>query len=155
MRKLRIIVYFVSLLLVSLPSIAQNRDRNTTTRNGRETVDREEYMAIRNTFLTEKMALKADETAVFIPLENELQRKKIEVGRDCFRYERELNNKKDKTEEDFKRLLKCKEDVREKREKLDREYTEKFKKVLTTEKILKYQNADKEFFYNHFIRDQR
>ena len=151
MRKLKFIVCLVSLLFISSYTESQNRDRNNT-RNGPGAGDREELMAKRNTFLANRMGLKAEETAVFIPLENELQRKKIEVGRDCFRYERELNMKKDKTDEDFKRLLRCREEVREKREKLDKEYTEKFKKVLSAEKILKYQNADREFFNNQFIR---
>ena len=152
MKKNNFIVCFAALLLFSLPSFAQDRDRNNG-RNGRDSVNREETMVKRNTFLTEKMGLTAKETAIFIPLENELFRKKMEVGRNCFRFERELHNKKVKTDEDFNKLLKCKEDVKEQRDKLEKEYYEKFKKVLSAEKILKYQNADIEFFYV-FMRDQ-
>ena len=147
MGKIKFTVCFAAMIIVSLQSLAQNR-------NGREGLNREELIAKRNTFLTEKMALSAEETAVFIPLDNELLRKKFEAGRECHRYERELNNKKEKTDEEYKNLLKCRQEVKEKREKLDREYLEKFKKILSAEKLLKYQNADKEFFDN-YIRDQK
>jgi len=100
------------------------------------------------------MDLTAEETAVFIPLDNELMRKKFDVGRECRRFERELHNKAEKTDEECNKLLRCQEEVKDKREQLDREYLEKFKKVLSAAKILKYQNADKEFFDN-FIRDQK
>jgi len=141
------------MLSISLHAEAQNRDRNNA-RNGQE-VNREELIAKRNTYLVEKMALSAEETAVFIPLENELLRKKLEVSRECHRYERELNNKKEeKTNEEFQKLLRCREEVKDKREKLDKEYLEKFKKVLSAEKILQYQNADKAFF-DEFIRNRR
>ena len=153
MRNIKNIVYLVVMLIISLQAVAQNRDRNNA-RNGRESADREEFIAKRNTYLVEKMALNAEETAVFIPLENELLRKKFEVSRECHRYERELNNKEEKTNEEFQKLLRCREEVKEKREKLDKEYLEKFKKVLSVEKILQYQNADKAFF-DEFIRNRR
>ena len=145
MRKIKCSICLVVALIISLQSVAQNN---------RQAINREELIAKRNTYLTEKMTLSAEETAVFIPLDNELLRKKFEVGRECHRYERELNDKKEKTDEEFKILLKCRQEVKEKREQLDREYLEKFKKVLSAEKILLYQNADKEFFDN-YIRDQK
>ena len=139
--------------MVTLPAVAQNRVRNNGT-NERNGGDREELIAKRNTYLVEKMALTAEETAVFIPLENELLRKKFEVCRECFRYGRELDNKEEKTEDEIKQLLNCREEVKEKREKLDKEYLEKFKKVLSAEQILLYQNADKAYF-DEFIRNRK
>ena len=152
MRRTRFIVCIVAMLIVSLQSFAQNASRNNS-RSGRE-VDREALIAERNTYLTDKMALSAEEAALFIPLDNELLRKKFEAGRDCRRFERELNNKEEKTDEEYKNLLKCREEVKGKIEQLDRAYEEKFKKILSAEKILKYQNADKEFF-NNYIRDKK
>ena len=145
MRNIKYTVCLIVALIISLQSVAQN---------SRQAINREELIAKRNTHLTEKMTLSAEETAVFIPLDNELLRKKFEVGRECHRYERELNDKKEKTDEEYKKLLKCRQEVKEKREQLDREYLEKFKKILSAEKILLYQNADKEFFDN-YIRDQK
>ena len=142
-----------ALLFVSMHSAAQNREHNASG-SGRGTFNREEFIAKRNTFLTEKMELSAEETALFIPLDNELMRKKFDVGRECRRFERELRSKEEKTDEEFNKLLRCQEEVKEKREQLDKEYLEKFKKVLSAEKIVKYQKADKDFFDN-FIRDQK
>jgi len=153
MKKSYFLICLVALLSLTLQSFAQNRDRNNG-RNARDSFNREEVMAKRNTHLTEKMGLTAAEAAVFIPLDNELLRKKFEVGRDCGRLERELRNKSNKTDEDFKKLLNCREDVKEKRDRLDKEYYDKFKKVLPAEKILKYKNADQSFFDENF-RDRR
>jgi ribosomal protein L32E len=65
-----------------------------------------------------------------------------------------LRKKEGKTEEEYNKLLKCREEVKEKRDKLDREYLEKFKKILTAEQILKYQSADRAFF-DEFMRDRK
>jgi len=153
MKNSNFIICLAAFLLLSLQSFAQNRERNNG-RGGREPFDQEEFMAKRNIYLTEKMALTAEETARFIPLDNELMRKKFEVGRECRRFDRELRTKNNKSDEDFKKLLKCREEEKEKRDKLDKEYLEKFKKMLSAEKILKYQNADKDFF-DDFFRDRR
>ena len=146
---MKFILCLTASLFIVMQSIGQERDRN-----GRSTFDREAFIAKRNTFLTEKMSLTAEETAVFIPLDNELMRKKLECGRGCRRLARELQNKSDKTDEEYQKLLKCREEVREQCDKLDKEYLEKFKKVLSAEQIVKYQNADKAFF-EEFKRDQQ
>ena len=153
MKKNNFLICLAAFLVISLQSFAQNRERNNG-RNGREPFNQEEFMAKRNIYLTEKMALTAEETARFIPVENELMRKKFELGRECRSLDRELRSKKDKSEDEFKKLLKCREDEKEKRDRLEKDYLEKFKKMLSAEKILKYQNADKEFFEN-FFRDRR
>ena len=152
MDKTKFIISLSVLLFLSSHVIAQNRDRSNS-RNGSD-FNREEFIAKRNIYLTEKMELTAEETAIFIPLDNELLRKKFEVGRDCRRYERELRDKTEKSDEEYKKLLKCREEVKEKREQLDKEYLEKFKKMLSAEKILKYHNADKAFM-DDFIRNQK
>jgi hypothetical protein len=109
-------------------------------------------MARRNTYITEKTGLTAQEAAVFIPIENEWLRKKHEIEYECRLYEREIRNKQNKTDEDYNKILKCREDEIEKQYQLDKEYYAKIKKVLSAEKILKYQNAERafraEFFQN-------
>jgi hypothetical protein len=116
--------------------------------------DREAFTAVRNAYITEKVGLTAREASVFIPLDNELMYKKFDVGRECYRIERELKRKEGKTEEEYNKLLKCREEMKEKRDKLDKEYLEKFKKILTAEQIIKYQSADRAFF-DEYVRDRR
>lgn len=108
--------------------------------------NKEEFIKERNIFLTERIGLTAEEAAIFLPLENELLMKKFEVGRDCRKLQRHLHDKKEKTEEECKQLLECREKEKEMRDRLDKEYLEKFKEVLSAEKILQYQKAEREFF---------
>jgi len=58
------------------PSAAQKGDPQ-------KHIDREAFFARRNAYITAEAGLTADEAAAFIPLENELQRRKMEVGREC------------------------------------------------------------------------
>ena len=112
--------------------------------------DRDDFFSKRNAFIASAIDLTTEEAAVFIPMDNELIHKKFELGRECRKIERELHEKKDKTEDECNKLLKCKEDVKDKSGQLDREYQEKFKKVLSAEKILKYERADRDFFESYF-----
>jgi hypothetical protein len=142
------IIIIVPLFLLCRPSYAQ-QDRPERDRPGgeqRKPFDREAFFAKRNAFIVEKMGLTAEETAVFIPVENELIQKKFEAGRECFRLERELRGKAEKTDAEYQKLLQCQQEAKDKRDLLDKEYLEKFKKILKAEQILKYQAADKEFF---------
>ena len=154
MKKKNIFLICLSLLFIfSIQSIAQDSGRNRPQNGRGQFNDREGFFAKRNAFIVEKMDLTAGETAVFIPLENELFQKKFELGRECSRLERELRNKKVKPEDDYNKLLKCHEEVKDKTDRLDKEYLEKFKKILSSEKILRYQKADREFM-GIFMRDR-
>lgn len=144
MKTMRFFIVCLAVLLISTLQMAY----------GQLPFDREVFTAKRNAYITEKVGLTAKEASVFIPLDNELMQKKYEVGRECHKIERELKRKENKTEEEYNKLLKCREEVREKRDKLDREYLEKFKKILTAEQIIKYQSADRDFF-NEFMHDRK
>ena len=149
MKKIFILITGLTLLLsFSMQTVAQEMRR----RNPSE--DRDDFFAKRNAYLTKKIGLTTEVAVVFIPLENELMRKKFEIGRDCNRLIRELDRKKEKSEGDYSKILDCNEKVKENREKLDREYMEKFRKILTSEQILKYQRADVEFV-SDFIRERK
>jgi len=152
MGKVKFFIVSLSVLLVTftMQSVAYGNSH----RLFQDRSDRETFIAKRNIFITEKVALTAEVAAVFIPLDNELLHKKFEIGRDCRKIERELRDKKDKTDDECKKLLKCREEVKEKRDRLDKEYLEKFKKILSAEQILKYQSADREFFESYF-RDRK
>jgi hypothetical protein len=148
MKKVKIFALCFSVLILfarQLPAQEHGEDKP---------FDKEAFTAKRNAYITEKVGLTATEASVFIPLDNELMQKKFAVGRECHRLERELKKKDGKTEEEYNRLLKCREEVKEKRDKLDKEYLEKFKKILSAEQIVKYQSADRAFF-DEFVRDRK
>ena len=135
------LIIFSVLFSFSMQLVAQDGGRR---------LDRDDFFSKRNAYIAAAMDLTTEETAVFMPMDNDLIRKKFELGRDCRRIERELREKKDKTDDECNKLLKCKEDVKEKSSQLDREYQEKFKKILSAEKMLKYERADRDFFESYF-----
>lgn len=107
--------------------------------------DREVFMAKRNAYITASAGLTADEAAAFIPIENEMQRKKFEIGRDCRKLARKSRSKEGLTEEEQQKLVDCTTETRLKEAKLEKEYYEKFKHILSMEKLYKYQEAEARF----------
>lgn len=145
MKKVKIFIVCCSALIMSAMQVSAQD----------QPFDREAFTAKRNAYITEQVGLTATEASVFIPLDNELMQKKFEVGRECHKLERELKKQDDgKTEEKYNELLRCREEVKEKRDKLDKEYLEKFKKVLSAEQIVKYQSANRAFF-DEFVRTRK
>lgn len=153
MKKVNFFVLCLSVLFMSVLHVSAQRHDHNSHQEDRP-FDRDAFIAMRNAYITEKIGLTAKEASVFIPLDNELLQKKFDTGRECHRIERELKRKEGRTEEEYNKLLKCREEVKEKRDKLDREYLEKFKKILTAEQIVKYQSADRAFF-DEFVRDRK
>jgi hypothetical protein len=151
MEKVKIFILCFSALIISALQISAQGHGHK--HDERKAFDREAFTAKRNTYITEQVGLTATEASVFIPLENELMQKKFEVGRECHKIEHELKKKEGKRDEEYNKLLKCREEMKEKRDKLDKEYLEKFKKVLSAEQIIKYQSADRAFF-DEFVRDR-
>ena len=142
MKKVNIFLIVMSVLFsFSMQLLAQDGGRR---------FDRDDFFSKRNAYIAAAIELTTEEAAVFFPMDNDLIHKKFELGRECRRIERELREKKDKTDDECNKLLRCKEDVKEKSSKLDREYQEKFKKVLSAEKMLKYERADRDFFESYF-----
>ena len=107
--------------------------------------DREAFMAKRNAYITASAGLTADEAAAFIPIENEMQRKKFEIGRDCRKLARKSRSKEGLTEEEQQKLVDCTTETRLKEAELEKEYHEKFKQILSVEKLYKYQEAEARF----------
>ena len=139
------------MILSALFSFSMHLDAQDNGRSrGGDKFDRDDFFSKRNAFIAAAIDLTTEEAAVFIPMENELMSKKFEIGHDCRKIERELREKKNKTDDECNKLLKCKEDVKEKSGQLDKTYLEKFKKVLSADKILKYQRADRDFYNNYF-----
>jgi hypothetical protein len=129
---------------------SQRHERN----EDRYPFDIKDFVEKRNIYLTEKLSLTAEEVEKFLPIDNELMRKKFEIGRDCHQLGRKIRNKKKHTEEEYAALLKCREEVKAKRFELEKEYMEKFKEVLSNEKMILYESAAKDFL-NEYMKDRR
>lgn len=146
-----IIVTFVaiSVLFSTNVSAQQNNQGNRRDRH----FDREAFEAKRNAFITAEVGLTPEEAAKFIPLCNELRQKKFELGQNCRQLSREIHKKENPTAEEYTRAIDECLKVGIKEAELEKEYFEKFKKVLSPEKIYKYREAEFKFA-RHFMGDR-
>lgn len=107
--------------------------------------DKEAFLAKRNAFITAEVGLTPDEAAVFIPLCNELQEKMFEAGRECRKLSRDLRHNKNAQDVDYLKAIDECVKVRMKEAQLEKEYYEKFKKILSLQKLYKYRRAEFKF----------
>jgi len=119
--------------------------------NNRTTFDRNEFWVKRNAFITSEIGLTSDEAVKFIPVENEYKQKQFESGRDCRRLTQENQNKKNMTNAEYLKMIDCYLENRMKEVQLEKEYFEKFKKILSPAKLCKYQQADAKFMREYVI----
>ena len=79
--------------------------------------------------------------------------KRFELNRSIRKETRELRKKTNKTNADYERLLDASSTVKIKEAQLEQEYLQKFKKVLSAEKIYKYKQAEAQYMKD--MVDQR
>ena len=138
------------LLVLLLATLAPT----ATAQKQRKHFDREAFIARRNAYITAEAGLTADEAAAFIPLENELQRRKMEVGRECRKLARKNRSHQGLTDRERRELSDCLTETRLKEAQLEKEYIERFKKILSVEKLSKYQQAEAEFL-RKFLQNRK
>ena len=100
--------------------------------------DREAFFAKKNAFITAEMGLTPEEAASFIPLCNELQEKMFEAGRECRKLSKDLKHNENATDADYLK-------VNMRQAQLEKEYYEKFKKILSPKKLYRYKRAEGKF----------
>ena len=104
----------------------------------------EEFRAKQKEFIIEKAGLNKEEAAKFFPVYFELQDKKKALNDKAWGLLRK--GKDDKTTEaQYAEILKGVYDARSASDKLERDYYEKFKKILSNKKIYMVQKAEMRF----------
>ena len=104
----------------------------------------EEFRAKQKAFIIEKAGLNKEEAAKFFPVYFELQDKKKALNDQAWGLLRK--GKDDKTTEaQYAEILKGVYDARSASDKLERDYYEKFKKILSNKKIYMVQKAEMRF----------
>ena len=140
MKKKLIFLLFFGLINTNLFLFAQ--------RDERRRAEFEEFKEKRNAFITKEMALTASEAKAFWPLDEELQIKKFELNRQyrraLFEFRGSEGDRKKRTETEYKDIVNLYARFKIDETKLDREYIEKFAKVISYEKIFKYQQAEQQ-----------
>ena len=130
------IITFAALMAVSTFGFAQDK---------RDAFDKESSLSKRKEFFTSELGLTPREVEQFIPLVEELEQKKFEANQRCRKLTREMKQKSNPTESDYLYVIdEClKMGLRE--AELEKEYYEKFKKVLSPEKLYRYKEAEIKF----------
>lgn len=158
----KLIVFLIGIIALS-PAFCQNtqgnpqrwgfQQRQTWQRNStpqQQTPNRSgqfsptEYWNQQKAFFTERAGLTEDEANAFFPLYNELQQKKRELNRETRRIMRQEGGAATSEEQSLKAIDAIAE-TNIKIAELEKEYLQKFKKVLPASKILKVQNAEEQF----------
>lgn len=129
------IITLTFLATLCLTSMAQN--------NVSKRLTREEFREKQISFITEKAELSAEEAGMFFPLYFELQDKKAKLGRTPWKKIRKQTT--DPTDEECDKMLTQFYNSRIEASQLDKDYYEKFKKILTPKKIMKIQRAEMKF----------
>jgi len=118
-------------------------------RDDRRRAEFEELRQKREAFFNKTIGLTTDEAKAFWPLFYELEGKKIDLNRQQRRalaeFRGERDDRKGRTENDYKEVVILLAQFRIKEAKLDEEYIAKFAKILSYEKIFRYQQAEMQF----------
>jgi len=141
MKKKWIILFLIGLTNSNLLLFAQRSDRRRA--------EFEEFKEKRVAFISKAMDLNAEQTKAFWPLYNELQEKKFqlnqELRRAIFRFTGNERDRNKHTENEYKEIVNLYTQIKVKETKLDEEYVLKFTKVISYEKIFRYQQAEQQF----------
>ncbi len=128
-----LLLFFFSLCILS-PTFAQKKS-----------FDIEAFKKKKADFIIQTVGLTDAEAKTFIPLANELLDKRFEINRDMRRNARDIRKKESISNADYERIINEAAEVKLKEALLDKEYLQKFKLVLSAEKIYKYQQAEADF----------
>lgn len=111
--------------------------------------DFEEFKAKRVEYISKEMGLTQTESQAFWPLCNELQEKKFELNRsmrgELRAIHKDLKAGKTVSEADYDKVINLNFDTKIKEAELEKTYYEKFRKILSADKVFKYQRAEQKF----------
>lgn len=104
----------------------------------------EEFQAKHRAFLIEKAELTQQEADKFFPLYEELNKQKKEISDESWKMLRK-GKKDDLSEKEYEEIMQSYYDARIKTDCLEKEYYEKFKKILSPNKLYRILKAEMRF----------
>lgn len=105
---------------------------------------KEEFRARQESYLTEKAEMTKEEAAKFFPIYFELQDRKTAVNDMAWKQARKGKDPKT-TDSEYEQIIESIVKARIEADKLDLEYLQQFKKILSAKKIYKLQRAEMKF----------
>ncbi len=147
-------IFFITFVAISILTAI---DANAQSGKDHKHFDREAFEARRNAYITAEVDLTPEEAAQFIPLCEELRKKKFELGRESRKITKEIRHLENPTDADYTRVIDVDLDVEIKKAQLEKEYYEKFKQILSPDKIYKFRKAEYKFVRDYMkqIRNER
>lgn len=133
MKSTKYFVILICFLFSTLSAAAQQR------------FSKEEFKQKRAAFLKQELDLTPAEAARFIPLSEELMEKKFELNRDAREKARAIRNRSNVSDTEYEQVVDAWINTRVKEALLEKEYYQKFKRVLPMHKVRKYQEVDMKF----------
>lgn len=117
--------------------------------------DYDKFKAEKIAFFTDALELTPDEAAIFWPVYNEYEKKKWELSKDRREMDRQMDNGiKEMTEQECIEFANKFSSFPQKDADLNKEYNEKFLKVLPPRKVVMLYIAEMNF-RNHMLRKYR
>ncbi|SEF60594.1 MULTISPECIES: hypothetical protein [Parabacteroides] len=141
-------IFFITFVAISVLSSINAFGQEKRQRH----FDREAFQAKRNAFITAEVGLTPEEAALFIPLCDEFRQKTFEASRSCRKLSKQLRSKDTPTDVEYTEAIDACLEAHAKEVELEKEYFNKFKKILSPEKLYKYKEAENRFMRS-FIRE--
>ncbi|WP_148038883.1 hypothetical protein [Proteiniphilum sp. X52] len=104
-----------------------------------------DYEKRKKEYVTKEAGLTQEEASKYFPLSNELTQKKFTLHRSHRDKVQRIKDNSNISDEEYRRMLEDDVDVKLKEAELDKEYSAKFEKVLSPEKLFKAQQAERNF----------
>ena len=104
-----------------------------------------DYEKRKKEYVTKEAGLSQDEASKYFPLSNELTQKKFKLHLSHRDKVQRIKDNSNISDEEYRRMLEDDVDVKLKEAELDKEYSAKFEKILSPEKLFKAQQAERDF----------
>lgn len=134
---MRSAILTILFLLICSLSVDAQQDRSSLNLN--------KYKEDREKFFIKEVGLTETEAKIFIPLSNDLLKKKYELNRQARQELSRIFKKEKLTDSDYLEIVDKNLEIKQKEIQLEKEYYLKFKKILPPEKLYKYQQAELKF----------
>lgn len=116
-------------------------------------MDMADFEKRKTEFIKKEAGLSDEEAGRYFPLNNELSKKKFELHR-IYRakIQKMKQGNQEMSEEEYKKLLENDVELKLKEAELDKEYADKFEKALSSEKLYRAQQAERNFIQNEVTK---
>ena len=105
----------------------------------------QEFEKNKQEFIIKEAGLTEEEADKFFPINNELQKKKLDLHRKHQEDLKLIKESKDISDAEYEQLIKENIDLKMKEAELDKEYSDKFNKLISPQKLFKAQQAERTF----------